>query len=550
MKKRLLAICFVCVLALTGCAGKADHAYTTVIAGESQFNGVFSPFFSTNAYDKHAYQFAFDTLISYDSQGQPAPGLADYTIEEKDDETVYTFHLKQDVNFSDGKPMTAQDLLFNILIYCDPSYDGSSTMSTVDIVGLEEYKNGDADEIAGVRVVDDKTLEVRVNGIDPSAIYKFVFEVAPAHYYGTDDNGNTWVKGDLTVVKSRNDKPMGSGAYVFESFQNNIVTLRANENYWQGAPKTPTIKLQVNSNANKLEAVKQGEIDISSPNANPESVKMAEEAGLYPVMIDNPGYGYIGINADRVPDKNIRKAMMHLMNRAPAIQTYYGDLATIIERPMSTTSWAYPKGAEEFYGFNPEKALEYFKAAGYEQVAENGRTVLKKDGVQFRIEIAIGGEGTMDHPSAPILTQMKTELEKLGGILDITDTDSAILFDKMKAGEWDMFVAAWSATPDPDMYQLYHSEGTTNHYRIKNEELDRLIEAGRSTTDIEERKEIYAQVLDLIMDEAVEMPVYQRMNMIVFNPKVVNTESLIKDATPYRQPFYDNYFSVHTLELN
>ena len=135
--------------------------------------------------------------------------------------------------------------------------------------------------------------------------------------------------------------------------RNNIVTLRANENYWQGAPKTPTIKLQVNSNANKLEAVKQGEIDISSPNANPESVKMAEEAGLYPVMIDNPGYGYIGINADRVPDKNIRKAMMHLMNRAPAIQTYYGDLATIIERPMSTTSWAYPKGAEEFYGFNP-----------------------------------------------------------------------------------------------------------------------------------------------------------------------------------------------------
>ena len=177
LKKRLLAICFICVLALTGCAGKADHAYTTVIAGESQFNGVFSPFFSTNAYDKHAYQFAFDTLISYDSQGQPAPGLADYTIEEKDGETVYTFHLKQDVNFSDGKPMTAQDILFNILVYCDPTYDGSSTMSTVDIVGLEEYKNGDADEISGVRVVDDKTLEVRVNGID---VYKRqVYERSP-----------------------------------------------------------------------------------------------------------------------------------------------------------------------------------------------------------------------------------------------------------------------------------------------------------------------------------------------------------------------------------
>lgn len=542
---------------VTGCAknGRDGHAYTTVIAGETQFNGVFNPFFSTSAFDRHAYQYVFDNLIGYDREGQAVSGLADYKIEEikAEDGTIesteYTFTLPEGVKFSDGTPVTADDIIFNIKVYCDPAYDGASVLSTVPIKGLDDYKKGDAKEIAGLEKIDERTVKVTIDGIDPAAIYQFVFPLAPQHYYGADENGNQWTKGDLSLVKSKNDAPMGSGPYTFEGFANNIVTLRANEGYRLGAPKTPSIKLQVNANANKLEAVKQGDLDISDPAATPDMVKMAEDAGLYPVLLDNPGYGYIGINADRVPDINVRKGLMHLMNRKPAVATYFGDLATVIERPLSTTSWAYPKDAGEYYGFDPEKALEYFMAAGYEQKTAGSKTTLVKDGKQLVLEIAIGGDGTMNHPTAPVLTQMKTELEKMGAVLNITDCDTSVLFDKMNAGEWDMWTAAWSATPDPNLYQLYHSEGTTNHYRIKNEELDKLIEEGRSTNDTEERKEIYSQALDLIMDQAVEMPVYQRMNMIVFNDKVVNTESLAQNPTPYYQPFYDNSFEIHMMEL-
>lgn len=547
------------IAGVTGCAKKDSekdgHAYTTVIAGETQFNGVFSPFFSTSAFDRHAFQYVFDSLLNYDREGKATAGLAEFAIEEMRDEngqvaeTEYTFTLPEGVKFSDGTPVTADDIIFNIKVYCDPAYDGASVLSTVPIQGLEEYRNGGADEISGVEKLDDRTVKVTIDGIDPAAIYHFVFPLAPAHYYGQDDNGNQWQRGDLTIVKSRNDKPMGSGPYIFEGYANNIVTLRANEDYRLGAPKTPNIKLQVNSTANKLEAVKQGDLDISDPAATPDMVKMAEEAGLYPVLLDNPGYGYIGVNAERVPDLNVRKGLMHLMNRKPAVNTYFGDLATVIERPMSVTSWAYPHEAGEYYGFDPQKALEYFQAAGYEQRDNNGKPVLEKDGKQLVLEIAIGGDGTMDHPTAPVLTQMKTELEKMGAVLNITDTDTNVLFDKMNAGEWDMWAAAWSATPDPDFYQLYHSNGTTNHYRIKNEELDKLIEEGRSTNDTEKRKEIYAKALDLIMDQAVEMPVYQRMNMIVFNDKVVDTQSLVQDPTPYYQPFYDNSFEIHMMEV-
>ena len=124
-------------------------------------------------------------------------------------------------------------------------------------------------------------------------------------------------------------------------------------------------------------------------------------------------------------------------------------------------------------------------------------------------------------------------MEKLGAVLEINDCDTNILFDRMNSGSWDMWVAAWGADIDPDMYQVYSSNGPSNHYHIKNAELDKLIMDARSTTDIEERKEYYAKALDIVMDEAVEMPVYQRKNMYIYNPAVVNIDTLPKDMTPY-----------------
>ncbi|MDF2686399.1 MAG: transporter substrate-binding protein, partial [Clostridia bacterium] len=196
---------------------------------------------------------------------------------------------------------------------------------------------------------------------------------------------------------------------------------------------------------------------------------------------------------------------------------------------MSTVSWAYPTGAKEFYGFNPDKALECFKAAGYEQV--DGKLV--KDGNQLRIEVALSGDGTMDHPSAPVLTKMKEEMGKLGAELAINDCDGTVLWNTLYAGGWDMWVAAWGATIDPDMYQTYHSEGPSNHYKIKNEELDKLIMEARQTNDVKIRQEKYFRALDIMMEEAVEMPVYQRKNMYIFNPAVIDINTLPKDMSPY-----------------
>ncbi len=640
-----LSVASISVCSLVGCGGvqggNSGSASGALIMGVRQFNEVFSPFFYTSAYDKDVWEQVHAYLIQPDRTGNPVAGLADYEIKEiKNDageivNTVYTFTLKEGVKFGNGTPITADDVIFNIKVYCDPTYTGMATMYSTPIVGVNEYRYDDPNylakieefkvasqnitddeikayiqkcaendyaqygsetineytgftnpdgltgnalkeaeikayaefeianafedyrqgtiddkyktleqeyikgnlasgtvnvpDIEGVKKIDDRTVEVTIDGIDPKAIWQFYMPIAPKSYYGVGNDGTEFTKGNLSMVEEKNTVPVGAGPYIFEKYENNVVTLRANEHYYLGTPKIPTLKIQVTSEANKIDSVVSGAMDISDPNASLEAVAEVENAGLHYELIENLGYGYIGINSERITDINVRKGLMHLMNREPAIETYYGELAEVIERPMSIVSWAYPKDAEPVYSFSPEKALEYFKAAGYEQV--NGQLV--KDGKQLKIEVGIGGDGTMNHPSAPILTQMKAEMEKIGAVLEINDCDTNILFDRLNSGSWDMWVAAWGADIDPDMYQVYSSNGPTNYYGLKNDELDQLIIDARSTTDIEERKEYYAKALDIVMDEAVEMPVYQRKNMYIYNPQIVDINTLPEDMTPY-----------------
>ncbi|MDF2820744.1 MAG: transporter substrate-binding protein [Clostridiales bacterium] len=595
----------------------------TLVIGTDQFNGVFSPFFATTAYDVEiADRVMGKYLISNDRLGAPIDGIAKYVAPEevKDADgnitkTVYTFELIEGVKFSDGTPITADDILFTYKVFCDPTYDGSATIYTTPILGVQAYKYDDPNyeaaiaaiaekvaayaptieeitpiaqewaddnampiedflpeggyyaytlddatsrykaqlekeyiagnlasgevkvpEIEGIKKINDTTVEVTIDGVDPKAIWNLGgIQIAPAKYYGEG-----FKKGDLSMVKAKNDSPMGAGPYKFESYENNVITLVTNENYFLGQPVTAKMKYQVTATANKLDGVVRGDTDLSDPTASPEMIEQIDAAGMHYELLDNLGYGYIGINAQRINDLNVRKGLMHLMNRAPAVKSYYDDLATVIERPMSRVSWAYPEGATEYYGFDTAKALEYFLAAGYTQ--DGGK--LMKDGKQLRVEVGIGGDGNMDHPSAPILTAMKIELEKLGGILDISDVDSSILFDRLDAGEWDMWVAAWQATIDPDMYQTYYSDGPSNHYKVNDARLDEVIVLARQTNDVSVRKELYTEALDIIMDQAVEMPVYQRMNLYVFNPNRIDIDTLPADMTA----FYGWSMDIQTLQ--
>lgn len=412
--------------------------------------------------------------------------------------------------------------------------------SLADLLG-EAYTQmvalSDVNEIRGIQKVDDYTCTITFNSPNISADKQVAWtSIMPEHYYGAG-----FSKGNLDSVKEKNTAPLGSGAYVFESYDNNIVSLTANPNYWAGEPKIPNIKVQTVNEEDKVDLVLNGEIDVTDPSASTEIIEQLEaetDKASY-TLVDNPGYGYIGINAERVPDLNVRKGLMHLMNRAPAISSYYGELGAVVERPMTPTLAEYPDDATEYYGYDPAKALEYFKAAGYEE--KDGKLV--KDGEQLTITVGIGDSAT--HPSTPILTQMANDMEAMGAQLVVNDMQFNILNTEVTGGNLDMWVMAWGNATDCDLTQIFGSKGGSNYQRYSDPKIDAIQAEILKTIDFDERCKLVAEELDMIMEAAVYMPVYQRKNMEIYNATTMNLDTLPEETTTY----YNYSKEIETLEM-
>ena len=164
----------------------------------------------------------------------------------------------------------------------------------------------------------------------------------------------------------------------------------------------------------------------------------------------------------------------------------------------------------------------------------------------------IPGEGVQDHPAYGVAVAASEQLEKVGITLQVNDVGSSTWNNALEANTAQMWAAAWQATADPDMYQVYHSRNAhgentnSNHYQIVDAELDELINAGRTSADNDFRKATYKSALELIMEWGVELPTYQRQEATVFSTERVNVETIPGDMTP----FYGWAAEIHTLELN
>lgn len=448
-----------------------------------------------------------------------------------------------------------------------------------------------ADHIEGIKKTGDYSMEITMTEYDATAIYNVGVTVAPLHYYGDkaaydyDNNKFGFTKGDLSGVKAKTTQPLGAGPYKFVSYQNGIVTFVKNENYFLGEPKITNILFQETAQGDMLTGVASGTFDIADPSFTTdavESIKGYNDNGeldgnvITTENVDNLGYGYIGINADTVlvgadkgseESKALRKAFATLfaVHRDTVINSYYGDRASVINYPISNTSWAAPKPADEGYKIaystdvdgNPiytadmteeqkydaalQAAIGFLKKAGYTWDEASGKFTAAPKGAEMSYEVIIPADGIGDHPAYGILTAAKDQLATIGITLEINDpSDSNILWDKLDAGTQNMWAAAWGATPDPDMYQVYHSSnivglgGTdSNHYHIADDNLDRMILEARASADHAFRKSTYKECLETILDWGVEIPIYQRQNAFVISTARVNISTLTPDITTY-----------------
>ena len=742
MGKRLLALLLglvMCASTLVGCGGSkdatdapADNAATsteeagTLVLSATGFENKFSPFFANSADDMDIAEFVSLYMMTGDRVANPVLngidgetrayngtdytyyGPADIVVTENEDGTVYyDITMRDDLLFSDGTPVDIDDFIFSLYVLLDPAYDGSTTLYSTPILGLDAYRSGmdtlfnllcaagrdnadfthwdeatqtafwadvdqagakfaqdivdycaaagyaadgndvataasawgfggleegataadffnlmvegyegdlatlssveaagapltdlmedyaaygvgvqtgeSADHIEGIQRTGDYSVRIVASQLDATMIYQMSQPIAPLHYYGDEaqydyeNNKFGFTKGDLSGVKEKTTQPLGAGAYMFKEAANGVVYLEANPNYYLGEAKTKYVNVVETKEADMLNGISTGTIDIATPSYSTELAKQIAEINggdasfdgsvITTKLIDYRGYGYIGIAANNVKvgddassaeSKALRKAIGTVLAayRDEGINSYYGETASIINYPISNTSWAAPQVTDDGYAVaysvdmdgNPlytadmdaatkyatalEAALAYFEAAGY--TVEDGKLTAAPAGAKLEYTVNIGAGGAGDHPTFLVLKNAADAFASIGFTLTVNDLANASdLFASYQTGVAEMWCAAWQSSNDPDMYQLYHSEGSTNYYQIADEDLDTLIMDARQSTEQSYRKGLYKAAMEIIMDWGVEIPVYQRSDAYTVSTERVDVSSLPTDMTPY-----------------
>lgn len=486
--------------------------------------------------------------------------------------------------------------------------------------GWDEYtigvKTGEsAPSISGIQKTGDYSMRIVATQVDATLINNLQIPLAPLHYYGDaaqydyDNNMFGFPKGDLSLVRAKTTQPLGAGPYKFIKYENGVINYEANENFFLGAPKIKYMNWREMTDADKLNGVVTGTVDVTDPTFsldNQNAIKQANGGEISGSVIttstvDNLGYGYIGMNVTTVnvggdpgsdASKNLRKGLGTIFSvyRDVAIDSYYGEGASVINYPISNTSWAAPHATDDGYqvAFSVDAdgngiytsdmssddryaaakaaALGFFEAAGY--TVADGKVTAAPEGAKLEYEALIPADGSGDHPAFMILTEAKNAFAELGINLIVNDlSNSSDLWTKIEAGQHEIWCAAWGATRDPDMYQIYYSDaanpekatgsrvnpnggvdqgGSNYMYRITDPELDELIMAGRTSTDQAYRKQIYKAALDIIIGWACEIPTYQRQNAVIFSTERVNVATVTPDITT----FYGWMYEIENTEMN
>ncbi len=476
------------------------------------------------------------------------------------------------------------------------SISGIVSLAHTDAAGTTIKVNGTDYKIASAHNEDGTVknegeydvLSITIDGIDPKAIWNFAITIAPQHYYGEGSKvgvdiannkfGVEFASFDFMtdiIQSTRNIKiPMGAGSYKATNtknsdtpsesdfYTNNVVYFKANENFntvGEGIEnaKIEKIRYQVVSSANAIAALEEGNVHYISPSLttdNYEKLGDLSKKGVVTLTTDQLGYGYIGINAAKVNDISLRKAIMCAMNTSLALDYYRAGTAEQIFWPMSKVSWAYPTGADA-----DDNGFDYPPLGAWSDdiARSNIEKYMQEAGVsagdsELTVKFTIAGSSLQDHPTYKVFRDAAALLNDMGWDVEVVCDTQALT--KINTGSLEVWAAAWSSALDPDLYQVYHKDstatstlawgypylktsGTAEEMNIL-DDLSDLIDEARETNDQAERSELYKDAMEQILDLAIELPVYQRSVLYAYNSKVIDSASLPAESemNPYSSP--------------
>ena len=524
----------------------------TLKVGITEASGNFNPLYYSSSYDGYVVDLVFEGLATLNFDGDEYEPVVAKDWEISEDGKTITFNLRDDVVFSDGTPLTANDVVFTYKVLADPSYSGRYGTLVKDLEGYDAYYAGETEEFTGVVAEDDYTVTFNFVEGKRTNFANTTMSIMPEAYYGAG-----FAVGDTASIEALSAEPVGSGPYKLDTYSEaQFIFLTRNDKYVGEGYMIKEILLQFVDQSTDIVQLMNGEVDLLAGVIEPAKIKEARDGGYSINEYPRSGYGYINFNTESGPTAEVpvRQALTYAFDTESFVNSYYKDpdtglvLASTQNHPFSQVSWVMSDALVDSlidYSYDIEKAKSILDEAGW---VVNG-DFREKDGKVLELNVAAMPEHDILATLIPMWEKswgeelnikLNVSYLEFNTILDYVIYDSDANVDK-----WSLFFLATSITSaDPDsIYTEFHSNdvgtGKDNTSRYSNPEVDRLLDEARAIMDPEEAKPLYAEVVKILNEEMPKVVVYANTYFDLYNSKVKDfkTSSLygwvkaVKDAT-------------------
>ncbi|MDX1525161.1 MAG: ABC transporter substrate-binding protein [Pseudidiomarina maritima] len=443
----------------------------------------------------------YDRLIDYDAEQQQfIPALATQW-QAFDQGTRYRFKLRQQVAFHQtawfqpSRPFNADDVLFSFNRWLNEQHPYHN-------VGGGRYpffrSSGLMRLIKRVERVDDHTVDFWLNQADSSFLANLAtdFNVILAAEYGAQ----LLAQGTPSDIDRL---PIGTGPFVFDEFRKDfVIRYRNHPDYWRSQPHITQLVYVITPNANKrMLKLLTGECDVIPYPLIDELAQLDTQAEIEVASAVNPSLSFWAFNTKRPPFDNplVRQALAHAINRPAIIQNIYGGKARLASGMLPETSWAY-SAEPQAYPYDPAKAIELLQQAGY----PNG----------FSMNIWAMPVQRAYNPNAQRMSElMQADLARIGVRADIVSYEWNTFRQRLARGEHDSVLIGWVAdNADPDNFfrpilSCAATRSGNNRTQWCDPEFDQLLVEAITETEPQQRKQLYQQIENYVMQQAPLVPI-------------------------------------------
>ena len=507
---------------LTACSGKnasesTAESQTTAVSeasGEKIVNvgvtdtlGTLNPLLMDGGeINKYATGLMFLPLMELDSDMNFEGMLADSITAE--DEKNFLVHIDEAATWSDGQPVTADDVTYTALRLTSPVIANPAMMYYVfEGVGDDGYTEAGADHVDGITKVDDKT--VRFTTKEPMSLV--TFENSYARYLMTlpKHKIETIAEEDLASNEWFSHPDVVSGPFVVTAFdRDHYISYEANKNYWKGAPKIDKLNIKIVEGSQLLAGLKSGEIDVTQhtmsaiPMEDYESVEALENVtAVYGDPVTNQS---VFIQTSRVSDPKVRQAMLYAINRDQILEQLMKGHGEVIDGFLSSAS-PYYDSAITPVSYDPEKAKELLSEAGW----DSSQTL------KFYVN---SGDSTFVNAASVIAAQWAA----VGIKAEVQTVDFAALMDTATSRDFDVLAVQYTYAPvDPyaDINWLINQDGSWTDYA--NDEVNEALAQVQTTNDAATLKELYSVVDHHVQEDVPMFSAYVIKSLGAVNKRLV-----------------------------